>query len=485
MSEESDTQATQQEGRTGARFLGRTWRNLREAWREIAASAQGLVGSAGGFRPDLPEPDLARLSARMHDCLEARGGEVSARARAAELGRTYLGLDPVGRQRFLVLLASEFGIDRRAVSAAAEKLGSAPDEDGRAAAERALRLALEAPRLRLLTQFNALPEGVKFLVELRADLIRLATDDRRLAAVEGDLKGLLAGWFDIGFLELNRITWDSPAALLEKLSLYEAVHEVRSWTDLKNRLDSDRRCFAFFHPRMPDEPLIFVEVALVSGLSDNIGALLDEHAPVGDPRAADTAIFYSISNAHKGLAGISFGGFLIKRVVDRLAAEFPRLKTFATLSPIPGFRPWLAERFAEGEPGMLAKGERKALAAAAEGHASKGALKQILSRHDWARSPALAAALKRPLMRLAVRYLLEAKRGDGGALDPVAHFHLRNGARIERLDWLADNSAKGLQQSAGMMVNYLYRLSEIEANHEAYAAEGRIAASSATTGLLK
>ena len=203
--------------------------------------------------------------------------------------------------------------------------------------QRELRTALNAPRIKLLTQFNALPEGVKFLVDMRAELLRFGREDRGLVGLEADLKGLLAAWFDIGFLELKRITWDSPAALLEKLSVYEAVHQVRSWTDLKNRLDSDRRCFAFFHPRMPSEPLIFVEVAMVSGMAADVQALLDVKAPVIDPRSADTAIFYSISNAQRGLAGISFGGFLIKRVVDQLSAEFPKLKTFATLSPIPGF----------------------------------------------------------------------------------------------------------------------------------------------------
>jgi malonyl-CoA decarboxylase len=466
------------------RFLNRTLRNLREAWREVADSARGVIAPPGPVAPNLPDEDLERVRAQMRECLEARGGEVSGRARAAELGRLYLGLDQSGRQRFLKLLAAGFDIDRDAVAAAAEWLRTDADPDGRRAAERALRQALEAPRVRLLTQFNALPEGVKFLVDLRADLVKLAKHDRVLAALEEDLKGLLAAWFDIGFLELKRITWDSPAALLEKLSAYEAVHEVRGWNDLKNRLDSDRRCFAFFHPRMPSEPLIFVEVALVSGLAGNIQALLDEAAPVGDPRAADTAIFYSISNAQRGLAGISFGGFLIKRVVDQLSAEFPRLKAFATLSPIPGFRAWLDQRFAEGEPGMLTKAERKMLASVQKGSASKGLLKQLIAGHDWTKAPEVAAAVKGPLLRLCARYLLEAKRPDGRALDPVAHFHLSNGARIERLNWLADTASKGLQQSLAIMVNYSYRQADIEASHEAYAGEGQVTAASAVTGLI-
>ena len=205
----------------------------------------------------------------------------------------------------------------------------------------------------LLRQFNALPEGVKFLVDRRAELLGIAGQDAALRGLADDLRDLLANWFDIGFLELRRITWESPAALLEKLIAYEAVHEIRGWTDLKNRLEADRRCFAFFHPRMPDEPLIFVEVALVSGIAGNIHALLDEEAPIGNPQTADAAIFYSISNCQKGLVGISFGDFLIKRVADALTAELPRLKTFATLSPLPGFRAWLAAE-AEREGVLLA-----------------------------------------------------------------------------------------------------------------------------------
>jgi malonyl-CoA decarboxylase len=472
------------EARATSRFLDRTLRNLRSAWHEIAESARGLIPSSTAVRPELPDDDLARLRAQMRECLNGRGGEVSARARAAELGRLYLSLSAEGRKRFLGLLATEFDIDRAAVMQACETLRLATHIDTQRGAEQALRQALEPPRLKLLTQFNALPEGIKFLVDLRADLMKLGKGDKGLRAVESDLKGLLAGWFDIGFLELKRITWDSPAALLEKLSLYEAVHAVRSWNDLKNRLDSDRRCFAFFHPRMPNEPLIFVEVALVGGLADNIQKLLDESAPVGDPRQADSAIFYSINNAQRGLGGISFGGFLIKRVVDQLSAEFPKLKTFATLSPIPGFRAWLDKEFAEGAPGMLTAAERKTLSQATQGLVSKGTLKQILADNEWVTRPALAAAIRKPMLRLCARYLLTAKREDGRALDPVAHFHLSNGARVENLNWLADTSTKGLQQSAGMMVNYLYLLDDIEANHEAYTGANTVTAASSVSGLI-
>jgi len=462
----------------------RTLANLRGAWREIALSARGVL--SGAPRPDLPEDDVARLRQQMLSCLDGRGGEVTARARAAELGRTYLALNEAGRGRFLRLLASEFDTDHEAVDRCCAALAAATDPAERIAAERALRTALLPPRVTLMRQFNALPEGVKFLVDRRAELIAIANGDLVLRGLADDLRDLLANWFDIGFLELQRITWDAPASLLEKLMAYEAVHEIRGWTDLKNRLEADRRCFAFFHPRMPDEPLIFVEVALVSGIAGNIETLLDETAPMGNPQTADTAIFYSISNCQRGLVGISFGDFLIKRVVDALAAELPRLKTFATLSPLPAFRAWLA---AEAEQGpLLLPSEAKTVEVVSAGMDAAGAddaLLRLLDRPEWVDDLRIAAALREPLLRLAARYLLHARAPSGRALDPVAHFHLSNGARVEQLDWLGDRSPKGLQQSAGIMVNYLYRLGNIEANHEAYRDEGRVAASSAVRGLAR
>jgi malonyl-CoA decarboxylase len=463
----------------------RTLANLRSAWREIALSARGAL--SGAPRPDLPEDDVSWLRQQMLNCLDGRGGEVTARARAAELGRSYLALNAAGRERFLRLLAEEFDADHQAVDRQCAAVLEVTDPAARAAAERALRAALTPPRVNLLRQFNALPEGVKFLVDRRAEVLAVAGADPALRGLADDLRELLANWFDIGFLELRRITWDSPAALLEKLMVYEAVHEIRGWTDLKNRLEADRRCFAFFHPRMPDEPLIFVEVALVSGIVGNIHALLDEQAPIGNPQAADTAIFYSISNCQRGLVGISFGDFLIKRVVDALTAELPRLKSFATLSPLPGFRGWLNGEAERGD--VLLAGEARATQALGADRPDADdpdrLLLRLLDREDWHEDARTAAALREPLLRLAARYLLQARAPSGRALDPVAHFHLSNGARVERLNWLGDVSLKGLQQSAGIMVNYLYRLGDIEANHEAYRDEGRVAAASAVRGLTR
>ncbi|MDW8445304.1 MAG: malonyl-CoA decarboxylase family protein [Acetobacteraceae bacterium] len=463
--------ATVQEG-----LFDRALKRLLGAWAAVAGAAQ----------------DEADIAGQMRACLEAKGGEVSARGRSAQLAQAYRKADAEGRTAFLRTLAG-FDADPAAVQAACAAFAAATDPGERAAALAALRRAATAPRVRLLTQFTSIPEGVKFLVDLRADLMARAKDEPLLAALDEDLRGLLAAWFDVGFLELRRIDWNSPASLLEKLVGYEAVHEIRGWRDLKNRLDADRRCYAFFHPAMAGEPLIFVEVALVRGLADNVRALLDEKAPVIDPQAADTAIFYSISNCQRGLSGISFGNFLIKQVVDRLSRDLPNLKTFATLSPIPGFRRWLEERIAAGDE-LLTPEEgaalAEALAAAQNGEGAGQAeeaspLARLLVRRHWHREPALVEAAKPPLLRLCARYLLAESDRRGKARDPVAHFHLSNGARAERLNWLADASEKGLRESLGLMVNYLYDRDTIEANHELYAAEGKRAASSAMRRLAR
>jgi len=465
-----------------ASLFDRTLANLRSAWRDIAQRTLATPG-IDSIRPDLPDEDIQRLRRHIAECLAHRGGEVSARARAAELGRCYLNLSAVGRRRFLELLARDYAVDRGEVGVAIRAYEDAEDAAGLTAAETKLRDALVPPRLRLLRQLTTLPEGFKFLVDLRGELLNHLPEDPSLAGLDRDLQGLFASWFDIGLLTLERITWHSPALLLERLIAYEAVHEIRSWDDLKNRLDSDRRCYAFFHPGMPDEPLIFVEVALTTGMAGNIQELLDEHAPHQDPQHSDSAIFYSISNTQKGLRGISFGNFLIKQVIDDLARDLPQVKTSATLSPIPGFRAWLDGKLADAEPNLLSRAEQARLRTAAPDHGAKDGLRSLLDQPDWHTDPALAAALAAPLKRLAARYLV-LEKANGGPLDPVARFHLANGARVERINWLADTSPKGLQQSAGLMVNYLYRLADIEANHEAYA-ESRIATSSTVKALLK
>jgi malonyl-CoA decarboxylase len=396
--------------------------------------------------PDLNDADEKVLLAWMDACLKDNGGEVAARTRAAELGVRFLELNDVGRVRFLALMADNYAVDEVRLTQAIESWLAA-DSDERVTLEAELRNALEPPRMKLLTQFNELPQGVKFLVDMREELLRLRREHPKLAPLEADLKRLLNAWFDVGLLQMEEINWRSSAELLEKLIAYEAVHAIQSWNDLKNRLDSDRRCFAFFHPNMPEEPLIFVEVALVKGMANNVQELLDESAPLEDIGLADTAIFYSISNAQKGLAGISFGNFLIKRVVNQLQQEFPQLKRYATLSPIPGFCRWLETIEPAQESALLDEG--------------------VVSR-----SP-------EHLQKMAAHYLGEQKqsRNVNHARDPVAHFHLSNGAQIERLNWMADTSENGLKQSAGMMVNYLYELPWIESRSQGYSAEGKVSLS--------
>lgn len=463
----------------GEGLISRGLRSLREAWHEIA----------GGEAAD--EGDGSRLSARrvkrlrqtLSDCVREVGGEVSARARAAQLGEAYLGLDDAGKRHFLQFIADEFGPPREAVEAcirAYQKAG--PDE--LAAAEQQLWEALKSPRVRIFTQFNALPQGVKFLVDMRADVLRFLPDRPRLAVLDRELGSLLASWFDVGFLDLRRITWNSSASLLEKFIAYEAVHEIRSWSDLRNRLDSDRRCYAFFHPRMPEEPLIFVEVALVQKIADNIHVLLDEKLPPGDPRKADTAVFYSISNTQRGLRGVSFGNFLLKRVVDDLSRDFPKLKNFVTLSPLPLFRRWLDADLEKRGADLLLPAERKKLSEISGLEDAGEGLRRLLSGNTWTASRSQAAALRPLLLRLCAHYLVNAKSGSR-PFDPVARFHLGNGARIERINWLADTSPKGLRQAAGIMVNYQYDLADIEANHERFAHDGEVAVSASVRVLLK
>ncbi|HRP96273.1 MAG TPA: malonyl-CoA decarboxylase [Rhodocyclaceae bacterium] len=445
--------------------------------RAIVASATGIGGESG-------EKLQARLRQQLQECAEGLGGEVSTRQRAASLAHTYLELDDAGRHAFLRMIALEFGPDPARIASAHEAYQAAVGTPQQWDAEAQLRAAMRSSRIRILTQFNAIPQGVKFLVDLRTDLLRFLDEDAELKALDRELEARLTAWFDVGFLELARLTWNSPAALLEKIVEYEAVHEIASWRDLKNRLDSDRRCYAFFHPRMPMEPLIFVEVALLEELADNVQKLLDENAPVFDANRATTAIFYSISNTQAGLRGVSFGNFLLKRVVDDLKRDFPKLKTFATLSPIPGLVRW-ARRNAEAvEAGFTAADWKRLAEAGIDGPQSERLRTLLDGEPGWPADAMLAKALREPLMKATASYLLGAKR-DAKPVDPVARFHLGNGARIERVNWLADTSDKGLAQSWGIMVNYLYDPDRIEDNVETFARSGQIDAASAVRRLAE
>lgn len=464
-------------------FRSKALINLSRTWKDIAANTRQMLKNE--LNPDLSGKDDIKLIRRhMEDCVVAKGGEVSARARTVSLGQIYLNLSDAGKACFLKILGEYFAVDKTTLDKAIMAYQKASEAPAVSKAQQAIRDALLPPRIRILRQFNSLPNGFKFLVDMRADVLKNAKGDHHLEALEDDMRQLLTAWFDIGLLDLEQITWRSPAALLEKLIAYEAVHEIRSWDDLKNRLDSDRRCYAFFHSKMPLEPLIFVEVALLEGLADNVQKLLDETSPLGDPAKADTAIFYSISNAQQGLAGISFGNFLIKRVVERLSHELPNVKTFATLSPVPGFRAWLDGQLTRKATTLFTTEERQLLQEAlSSSSALETDLKTALTG-AWAESSSLAAALQPWLVRQCATYLAKEKKGNR-ALDAVAHFHLSNGARLERINWLADTSAKGFKQSYGIMVNYLYKLGDIDENHEAYTASGTVNHSRALAGLLK
>ncbi len=451
---------------------------MRELW-------DWLRSRSSDAQPAALTHDQMRLArATFQECLDGIGGEASARHRVATLAELYANLNDEGRCDLLRMLVTEFGVDDEGVAAAIRHYLDASGEERRRGQNR-LRRSLSSPRMKILRQFNLLSDGVKFLVDLRADVLRYVRSCPELDVLDEELYGLLGSWFDLGNLELRRLSWNSPASLLEKLIAYEAVHEIRSWGDLRKRMGSDRRCYAFFHPRMPDEPLVFVEVALVQDMASSVQVLLDEATPAADPRSATTAIFYSISSTQNGLKGVSFGGFLIKRVAEQLIADLPRVRTFATLSPIPGFRKWLEARLAARDADLFDTCDPKEVTALAGPNSRHDVLAAAMNR-DFLSDELLAAKLEPILTSLCARYLVqEMEENEPRPIDAVARFHLGNGAQLERINWLADRSARGLKQSAGLMVNYLYRLDDIETNHEAYEREGKIAMSRGVRKLLR
>src|SRR6266404_3710428 len=391
-------------------------------------------------------------------------GEASGTAMAREVLDRYHDLDEASRLSFFETLVRNYGPDRERLAQAIETWRAQPSD----ADASDLHFASEPRRQELIRRLNRAPGGTSDLVAMRADLLSLMKGNKDLAALDRDVVHLLSSWFNRGFLVLRKIDWSTPANILEQIIRYEAVHEIRDWNDLRRRIDPiDRRCYAFFHPALVDEPLIFVEVALTEAIPTAIAPLLAAERPLVPVERARTAVFYSISNTQKGLGGISFGSFLIKQVVEELRRELPKLDTFITLSPVPGFVQWLNQ--ATDVP--VSDNERALLA--------------HLDEPDWFRNAELAAQLRLALEPLAAYYFLKARTPKGRLIDSVARFHLGNGARLERIDWLGDLSPKGLRESAGLMVNYLYRLDDIEKNHEAYANQGEIAASSAVKKLLR
>jgi malonyl-CoA decarboxylase len=417
---------------------------------------------------------LRRVLQELQAVIDSRVSEVEGGRRAAALTAWYVGATPARRHDMWLLMCEQFMADAPKVKAAQALYAAALGTPDEATAEVQFRRATVSPRRRLLQRFSANPGGVAFLVGVRAEMQPYLKTDKRLMALDVEMEYMFSTWFDVGFLDLRRISWDSPASLIEKLIKYEAVHDIKSWADVKNRLDSDRRCYGFFHPRLPEEPLIFVEVALVDALSDCITPLLDESADAVDLNTATTAIFYSISNTQEGLRGVSFGDSLIKRVVETLKFEFPKLKTFSTLSPIPGFRSWLGKNM----PVMLDKLDPRSLQdlGRAVGFEPPTAT-HVLGVADQPFQLDAHSPVRRFLMQCAAQYLAKEMQNDK-PLDPVARFHLGNGARVERLNWAGDPSAKGLKQSYGLMVNYLYDLQRLDKNR-ALLAKGKIPVSKA------
>ncbi len=352
-------------------------------------------------------------------------GEASGALVSRELNEVLRALDDTDRHGFQRYLATTFQPDENALRTAAENYLN----DSTAEAAAAVAQAADPPRQELLRRINMAPGGTAALIAMRRDITAHLRDEPELKLLDADLKHLFASWFNRGFLELRRIDWQSPAAVLEKLIAYEAVHEIKGWDDLRRRLAPDRRCFAFFHPALPGEPLIFVEVALVQGLATSMPPLLSQDADEDAARAqaanADTAIFYSISNCQEGLRGVSFGNFLIKQVVEELQAEFPQLKQFSTLSPVPGFRRWLTQRLADGS-------------------APNATLLSRLAHDGWWNDPQQSETLRPELMRLCAIYLTQ-RPSSGNRIDPVARFHLGNGARLERINWLGNTVPRGIQ----------------------------------------
>ncbi len=415
---------------------------------------------------------LRRTLTELQAVLDSQVSEVEGGRRAREFALWYAAATPAQRRDCWLLMSELFAPDHQKVQAARVQYEAAQNTADEGPAEISLRRALVSPRTRLLQRFAVFPLGMRFLVDLRAELMPHLKSEKRLLALDGELENLFSTWFDVAFLELRRISWDSPASLIEKLIKYEAVHDIRGWNDVKNRLDSDRRCYGFFHPQLPNEPLIFVEVALLDELPRTISPLLDESAAAADLDKATSAIFYSISNTQTGLHGVSFGDSLIKRVVETLKAEFPRLRIFATLSPMPGFRSWLGKNAGA----MLGKLDDKArLALGAALGVESVTVAHFLAGAEKALDLDAKSPIRHLLMQCAAQYL-GGELVNGKPLDPVARFHLGNGARIERLNWGGDLSAKGVRQSYGIMVNYLYDLKRLD-KYRGYFAKSRIALS--------
>jgi len=372
------------------------------------------------------------------------------------------------RIAFFEALGQRFGTERPRMEQAIVAWQAAPSDD--TATE--VHAASEPRRQELFRRLNLAPGGTAALVRMREQLMDVLEHRDDLRAVDDDFVHLFSSWFNRGFLVLRRIDWSTPAIVLEKIIRYEAVHEIHDWEDLRGRIDPpDRRCFAFFHPALVDEPLIFVEVALTRDIPDAIAPILVKDREAIESDKARTATFYSISNCQRGLMGVSFGNFLIKQVVEEIGREMPKLSAYVTLSPVTSFAQWLKRERAEDKSAALTEADKTMLAA--------------LDQPGWWRNEEIAGQVKDTVMRAAAWYFVRARNARGAPIDTVARFHLGNGARLERINWLADTSDRAMAQADGLMVNYLYDVDEIEKNHEAYADSRTVVASGAVQRLLR
>ncbi|WP_157015611.1 malonyl-CoA decarboxylase [Mesorhizobium xinjiangense] len=432
----------------GTTFFSDMLQAITERGRRVLSL--GPRGGAGANMEAIEKACESLLSSR---------GEASGMALAKDILDRWQHFDQTQGRDFMMLLLDRFGPDTERLERAIDAYRAEPTP--RALLE--LHTAAEPRRQELIRRLNLAPQGISILVRMREALLDLKADEPELAAVDADFAHLFTSWFNRGFLMLMPISWSTPADILEKVIRYEAVHQIDGWDELRRRLKpEDRRCFAFFHPQLVDEPLIFVEVALMKDVPATIADVLQEDRAPVPAQDATTAVFYSISNCQAGLRGVSFGNFLIKQVVEDLHRELPRLATFVTLSPVPGFAAWL-------------EGERRANAPETVDAAERERL-EALDDPEWADKPDVATHLKPVMTALAARYFLRARTAGGKVVDPVARFHLGNGARLDRINFLADRSPRAMRQAHGLMVNYLYKLEDIEANHEAFAARGEVAA---------
>ena len=433
--------------------IGRFAKNIFESIADAGENFLDLTGLRG-----TPPQKLINLC----EDLISHKGVASGIALAREVVSRYQALDADEKLDFFRELNKNIGPDIPAIKKAAGEFVQSPDEKSL----KKLSDSLKSNRQKLFSRMNMAPKGTQAIVDLRRDLIKLIPNHPELKSIDDELRVLLATWFNPGFLVLQRIDWDTEASILEKIIRYETVHNIENWNDLKQRLVENRRCFAYFHPALEDEPLIFVEVALTKGISSSVQAILSDKDH--DIEKRDTAIFYSINNCQRGLRGIPLGNFLIKMVATEIARELPAIKTCSSLSPVTGFSEWILKKLDSDDSHIFGKDKE---------------MIKLVRQPDWLKDPEAMKLLKKPLMKACAYYLINEKE-NGKPMNAVARFHFGNGAELYRINWMGNTSPYGLDRSFGLMVNYLYDLKHIESNHENYIRHGELAISKSVRGLV-